>query len=347
MNQSITVLLSDGRLIDARLPSTAALAGSALAGQYVFGDQVTITCKDISPVWDADAHLAHSLELQTIKFLRRAEPQEIIRATRSPDWRRSGNLLPPPPGPVPEPKSPPHSDNISDEHQALLEKARVVNLERASHLPNFIADEEVSCYVQTPDQPIDKPWMLKATIRSEVTFKGGGQSRQRIGADGKPDPSSAIPAGCIEWSEGYAIYFKPLFDPACGTAFTFSKTLGKPGAQAWVYNFSASPESLCFGPTFSDFERAYATHDGAVLIDIQSGDMISVAARSSGYPKAFPIMENQETLVWNVVRIEGESHLLPVSYERVRQNGYGGAQRVTAVYSNHRHFEASSSVTYK
>jgi hypothetical protein len=353
MDQSITVLLSDGRLIDVKLPADATLSGSALAAKFTFGDQVTITCKSISPVRDQAANLTHSLELQTIRFLRHADPKEASRASQSPNWRRPGNLLHPPPSETPQATAPARapaalpSDDASGDRQAMLEKARAVNLLRASHLPNFVADEEVGCYVQTTGQPIDVPWVLTATVRSEVTFKGVNETRQQVGPNGETVPERAIPAGCIEWSGGYSNFFKPLFDPECSTTLTFSKTMGKPDQQAWVYSFSTPPEGLCFSPAISDFELAYPAHEGSVLIDIRNGNMISVTGRSRGFPEAFPIMGSEETVIWDYVKAGGETHLLPVSYERAKIFANGTSRRVLAKYTNHRHFEASTSITFQ
>ena len=85
MDQSITVLLADGRLIDAKLPDSASLSSSALVAKLVFGDQVTIDCKSIPPVWDNVENMPRSLELQTLRFLREADPQEMMRAIQNPD----------------------------------------------------------------------------------------------------------------------------------------------------------------------------------------------------------------------------------------------------------------------
>jgi hypothetical protein len=354
MDQSIAVLLPDGRLIDASLPAKAELSGSALVAKYAFGDRVSIDYKSISPVWDQAANLTHFLELENIRFLRRPDPKEMTRASQSPDWRRPGNLLQPPPGEPAVPVKPlaapaaAHADTDAAEHQDTLEKARAVNLNRAAHLPNFLADEDVVCYFQAANQPIGSPaWQQIATAKSQVSFKGVNETRQQVGADGKPGRAPAIPDGCIEWSGGYSLYFKPLFDPSCSTTLTFSKTLGKPGHQSLVYNFSTPAEGLCFSPAISDFERAYAAHEGSVLIDIPTGSMVSVVARSTHLPEAFPIMESDETVIWDVVNTGGEEHLLPVSYERVKIFANGAARRVLVKYSNHRHFEAASTITFQ
>ena len=347
MDQSITVLLPDGRLIDAKLPSGPVLSSGVLAAKLSVGDWVRMDCAPISPVWDQAANMPRSLELRSIRFLREARPEEMTRAIQSPDWRRPGNLLHLPPGKVAPPIEPPpapaasHSDDASSGPLAVLEKARSVNLDRASHLPNFTADEEVNCYSAVAT------WRHDASIKSEVTFNGMSQTRQQFGADGKLAPAVGIPAGCIGWTGGFGSYIRPVFDPKCGTTLTFSKTIGKPGKQTYVYNFSAPVEGACYPLSFSGYERAYSAHEGSVAIDPVSGDMLSVVVRSHGFPKTYRISEIKESVAWGVVNIEGESHLLPVSYEKSLELGSGGANRVSATYTKHRHFEANTSITYQ
>jgi len=349
-DQSITVLLPDGRLIDAKLPAGEALSSSVLVAKLVFGDQVTIDCISIPQFWDEAANPPLSLELRTLRFLRRAKPGEMTRAIQSPDWRRPGNLLHPPPGDVPPPAKPMPapaaslSDNTSGNPLAMLEKARAVNLDRAAHLPNFMADEEVDCSAQPPS---GSAWIPTATIRSEATFSGMSESLQRVGADGKLVPAKGIAPGCIGWTGGFGSYIKPIFDPDCGTTLTYSKTIGKSGKQYLVYNFSTPPEALCFPLSFSGIERAYSAHQGTVRIDMASGEMVSVSTRARGFPDAYPFAEIEETATWDTVDIKGESYLLPVSYEKVISRRSGAINRVSATYTKHRHFEAATKITYQ
>jgi len=351
MSQSLTILQPDGILINVRLPGGATLSGNALAAQRAFGDQVKIECKLIVPVWDQAANLTEMLELQSVEFLRRADAQEMKRAVLSPGWRRPGNLLQPPAdqvaattmsSPAPAPAKP---DTKSADYRDMLEKARAVNLERASHLPNFTADEEVSCSTIPPNQPAgqDAP-LATVTARSEVTFKGMSESRQQLDAKGKPVPAQNGPPGCM--AGGFGAYLRPLFDPQCGTQLTFSKAVGEAGHQSLVYNFSMPGESGCIPPSFYDYQMVYPAHEGTVLIDIPSGIMISVVSHATGLPKAYAIMEIQDTAVWGVIKIEGEEHVLPVSYERMMAIANVGTRRVLARYSNHRHFEAASSIAF-
>jgi hypothetical protein len=346
MDQSITVLLPDGRLIDARLPDVQALSGSALASKTAFGDQVTIDCQPIAEVWDQTVNLPRTLEMKTIRVHRSAKPEEMARAIQCPDWRRPGNLLHPPDDqvppvkPLPAPAAPP-AGNASGDPQAVLEKARTVNLDRVSHLPNFVADEEVNCYA------LAAAWKLTATVHSEVSFYGMNQLRQQVGPEGKLVPSQGTPEGCLGWSGGFGTYIRPVFDPLCGTTLTYSKTTGKSGKQSLIYNFSTPLEGECYPLSFSGFERAYAAHEGSVVIDMASGELISLVVRARGFPKAYGVAKIEETSTWGVVKVEGGPHLLPVSYVKTLENGNGDTNKVSAVYSKHRHFEANASIAPK
>jgi hypothetical protein len=349
MEQSITILLPDARLIDAKLPDTPEFAGKALAAKYHLGDQVTIECIPIRAFWDEASKLWRALEMENIRFLRRPKPEELSKAIQCRDWRVPGNLLAPPEpedaGPTlqgrpPAPTPSPSADAGADP-QVILEKARTVNLERAAHLPNFVADEIVDCY-SSPSSPPE--WQHTAAIRSEVTFAGMGETRQRMTADGKPVPGHDHP-GCVGWGGGFGTYLKPIFDAECRTTLEFSKSIGRPGNQALIYNFSTPPEG-CFPTSFSGYERAYPAHEGFVVIEIPGGRMIHVTGRSVRFPGAYPIVKIEEKVNWNVVKIGDQARLLPIAYEKSMYMSSGWTYRVSATYTNHRHFEANSDITF-
>jgi len=158
-----------------------------------------------------------------------------------------------------------------------------------------------------------------------------GETRQQVDADGKPIPMHGPPAGCIGWIGGFGTYLRQIFDPKCGTTLAFSKRFGdgKPGNQGLIYRFSTPPEG-CFPPSFANFAHAYPAHEGTVLVQIPGGNMISLDARSVRFPKAYPISEIEETVIWDLVKVGDEAHLLPVSYDKVMLLGLGAAQRVSA-----------------
>src|ERR1700744_302756 len=74
---SVSIKLADRRVIDAMLPNTSALAAAALAARYSMGDEVEIRCKPIQPVWEAATSRLQSLEVTSVRFLRRPSPERV------------------------------------------------------------------------------------------------------------------------------------------------------------------------------------------------------------------------------------------------------------------------------
>lgn len=64
-----------------------------------------------------------------------------------------------------------------------LEHARQVNLERASNMPNFVADEIAERYTARGDS---SKWKHKDTIETEITVRGIQLNRQHWRRNGKP-----------------------------------------------------------------------------------------------------------------------------------------------------------------
>ena len=112
-----------------------------------------------------------------------------------------------------------------------------------------------------------------------------------------------------------------------------------------VYKYHAPPEG-CFSASNCDYQRVYPAHEGLVVLEIPGGNLIQVSDRLVDLPKAYGVERSEETVTWNFVRIENETHLLPVAFEEVIYVRSGPTRRVSAEYVNHRHFEANSSITF-
>ena len=130
---AITLRLSDGIVIDARLPQANELSAPTIAAKYKFADQVQISCKRIKVVWDPSVRCFHLLELTRIDFVREASRNESAQVRASLSWNEGENLL------KPIPEGPQLAKPVDPEG---LEHVREVNLARAAKMPGFIADEE-------------------------------------------------------------------------------------------------------------------------------------------------------------------------------------------------------------
>ena len=68
---------------------------------------------------------------------------------------------------------------------------------------------------------------------------------------------------------------------------------------------------------------------------------------STGYSAQYPFAESNREIVWDYIKIGDVSHLLPVSADDIARFSAGSLICVNLKYTNHRHFEAASSITFQ
>jgi hypothetical protein len=337
-DQSISVKLADRRVIDAMLPRTADLQADAIAGKYSMGDEVEITCQPIPSVWEEATSRFQSLEVTAIRFLRRPSPEEVSSLLEAKP-REGKNLLPRPTVVVPTPKraADPDAPGARD-----LEHARRINLEYAANMPNFVADETAKRYRSTVRSP---GWSSYDTVESEIAFRGRRAVRQQIRRNGKPwdQTFDALPG--FKWYEGFETEISPLFDPQCPTTIKYQGRSTASGRQLLEYRFS-SPVDGCFPFLYFAYQRYNPARTGHVFVEDPGGSVIQVDDETDGFPADFEFAGRQEHMFWDYVKIGDNSHLLPVRANFLVVYSDGTRYRVEVEYKNHRHFEASTSVTF-
>jgi hypothetical protein len=226
--------------------------------------------------------------------------------------------------------------------EGKLERAREVNLRYAASLPNFVADETAKRYVSSKKLP---SWRLDDTIETEVTIKGNRAVRQQIRRNGKawPRPFEELPG--FKWSGGFGTEIRPLFDPHCPTTMEYQGRRESHGQQLLEYQFS-SPADGCFANFYIDDENFNPARYGRALINDAQGNLMEFEEDASGFPPGFKFAERRERVTWDYVKIGEASHLLPVSATFTVLYSNGAKYRVEVQFRNHRHFEASTDVTF-
>ena len=338
-DQSMSIKLADRRVIDAMLPNTPALEASAIAAQYRMGDEVEIGCKPIRPVWEAATSRFQSLEVTAIRFLRRPSPEEVSNLLEARP-REGKNLLQHPRVAVSTPNRAADSDAPGSRE---LENARRINLEYAANMPNFVADEAAQRYRSTTQSP---GWHPYDTVEAEITFRGRRAVRQQIRRNGKPweQPFDALPG--FKWYEGFETEISPLFDPQCPTMIEYQGRSNVGGRQLLEYRFS-SPVDGCFPFLYFAYQRYNPARTGHVFIDDPSSSVIQVDDYADPFPAEFEFAGREEHIFWDYVKIGENAHLLPVRANFLVSYSSGTRYRVEVEYKNHRHFEASTNVTFK
>jgi hypothetical protein len=337
-DQSISIKLPDRRVIDAMLPNASALAPSAIAQQYKMGDEVEISCKPVPPVWEAATSRFQSLEVTAMRFVRRPSPEEVLNLLEAKP-REGKNLLVRPKAPVSTPERAAVSNAPGSRE---LEHARLVNLEYAANMPNFVADEIAKRYRSTTQSP---HWSSYDTVETEITFRERRAVRQQIRRNGKPwdQPFDALPG--FKWYEGFATEISPLFDLQCPTTIEYQGRSKAAGRQLLEYRFS-SPVDGCFPFLYFAYQRYNPARTGRVFIEDPSGSVIQVDDEAGGFPEDFEFAGREEHMFWDYVKIGDNSHLLPVRANFLVSYSSGTRYRVEVEYRNHRHFEASTKVTF-
>jgi hypothetical protein len=225
---------------------------------------------------------------------------------------------------------------------ADLERVREVNLEYARNMPNYVADETAKRY---DSRRGSQEWKYVDTVETEITFRGPSAVRRNVRIDGRPWNGDwpALPGA--RWYGGFGTELLPLFGPRCPTTVEFEGTSEMRGNERIAFRFH-SPADGCFVPFTDRNQRFNPARAGRVLVDAATGHAIQLEEDATGFPGDWELRDRKEQVTWDSVRIGDATHLLPVAAEFVFLYSSGARQRITVAYSNHRRFEASSTVEY-
>lgn len=234
-----------------------------------------------------------------------------------------------------------------DAGKIALEHARAVNLARAAALPNFVVDEKATRYKSRHTNP--PKWEVFDTIESEIAVRGRGFTRQDVRRNGKPWKKSNF--SDFNWGIPFADEIKPLFDPKCPTVIEFEGRENARSKQLLAYRFHSPPKG-CFHSFlvrrgFFSSKTDNPARTGRILIDDPGGNVIRYEEEASEYAKGFGLDPWKQSTSWDYVTIGDTSHLLPVAEEIYGGFTFADLWHVVVEYKNHRHFEASTKVTFR
>ncbi len=117
------------------------------------------------------------------------------------------------------------------------------------------------------------------------------------------------------------------------------------GRQLLEYRFS-SPVDGCFPFLYFAYQRYNPARTGHFFVEDPGGSVIQVDDEAVGFPADFEFAGREEHMFWDYVKIGEHSHLLPVRANFLVLYSSGTRYRVEVEYKNHRHFEASTAVTF-
>jgi hypothetical protein len=239
----------------------------------------------------------------------------------------------------PEPAATPPEKEGTDPR---LEHARALVHQYLKALPNFTADETEVFYV-SPALATPK-WTVVENLQAEAVFHGGRETLRSVVINGRSFADGAILPAHSRASPSTS-RLDNIFDSNCQVTVRFEKRAEEAGTALLVYRFTA-PRDSCFGAIHDgEYQRYFPGHEGEVFIAEADGLVRKIECTTTGIPDEFGRRRYEERVTWDQVKIGDETHLLPVSSELLLVNR-GPMSLSVAKYSNHRHFEASSSITF-
>jgi hypothetical protein len=330
---TITLRLSNGIVIDGRLPSTGEVTASKIVAQFKPADQVETLFRDIRPVWDESVQRYHQLELKHIRFLRAATPDETALVASSLSWQTGTNLL----RPVSDLSRPPRRPDPEG-----LERVRTVNLAHIRNMPGFVVNEVATRSLRRRGE---LQWKQIDTVESEVAVHGNNLARSHIRVNGKAyKTGSNLPPGFYT-SGGFGEDLKALLEPNCPSKFEPAGREESNGHRVVVYHFNV-PVDGCFAPDTWGFEQYSPALSGRILTDETTGDVLQMEYRSNGMPREMG-SDSGVAYSWEFVKIGGASYFLPATADSTFDVPDGDSWHIFVRFKDHSHFESSTVVTFQ
>lgn len=228
----------------------------------------------------------------------------------------------------------------------MLERVRAANFAYPARMPNFIAHEIANTY--TSRGATEPQWTLQYTVDSEITVKGGGESRRNVRKNGEPWNGPGLP-DFLGYGAWFGFGIQQLFDPHCPNTFELAGTEQVGGKQLLLFRVTSPGGCFNVKIGYQTFRPAIT---GRALIEDSGGRLIQFGYEAQAFPAGFPLAGWKWFTSWDDVRIGDASYLVPVRSELVA--AYSDAVpnsdrmiRVTREYKDYRHFEASSNITFQ
>jgi hypothetical protein len=226
----------------------------------------------------------------------------------------------------------------------FLEKSRTAVAAYLANVPNYVADETADRSQTTDIQP-DWNWRRIDSVKCEVRFDGNRETRENIFLNGSPWTQPFIMLPGSKWLGGFGGKLRALFDPDRPVRFTFSQSVLYRGKRARVYEFSAPKDALGYWHT--GYQTFFPAFEGKVTITEDDLMVVRLESKAREFPLAFPISSVEDATTWDWVMAGDGRELLPISGEVIVVYANERRAYLTQVdYRNHRHFQASSTLSF-
>ncbi len=223
--------------------------------------------------------------------------------------------------------------------EAAREQAAGIN----ESLPNFLVRQNTTRWYSFTLPPV---WQAQDIVTAEVAYVNGAEEYRNISINGRPTTKDVHKTG--SWSTGeFATTLQDILSPVTGAAFTFRNTQMLNGRDASVYDL-AVPRSRSHWRIMGPDGKAYVpSYRGAIWIDRETSHVLRVEQFTVSLPSDCPYDSASWIVEYAAVRIDSDTHMLPVKAETATCAKSGSCSRNEATFTNYRKFSADSQIKYE
>jgi len=223
----------------------------------------------------------------------------------------------------------------------LIERAREVNYDYNSTLPNFLCDQITTRYTSEKLKP---EWKKQDRVEVELMYVDGREDYRNIRINGKPLKKGS-PEDSGSWSTGdFGTILVDVLRTTTDAEFKKKGTDTVGGVETTVYDFKVlKPNSHWTVRIGSAVKPAY---QGSLYIDSKTARVMRIEMRTKQLPANYPVDTVETTTEYGWVTISNEKFLLPVLSQNLAcQRDTFYCTRNDGEYKNYRRFTAESSIS--
>ena len=238
--------------------------------------------------------------------------------------------LPPPPPP-------------DDDKYGLIQKAREWIATFSTSLPNYVCQQVTTRY-QLESKATG--WQAVDLVSAEVVYENGQEDYRKITINGKPVNKGMMDIPGSRSTGEYGTTLRSLFYEGTRTRFKASGPARTSGKESIVYDFKVAQMNSGWeiGQGGQTITPGYS---GSVWIEKGSGHVLRIEMQADQIPKTFPLDKVETVVEYDMVRLTGDSFLLPVHSENLAcERGTPYCSRNVIDFRNYHKFGTDSTITF-
>lgn len=238
--------------------------------------------------------------------------------------------LPPPPPP-------------DDDKYGLIQKAREWIATFSTSLPNYVCQQVTTRY-QLESKATG--WQAQDLVTAEVVYENGHEDYRKIAINGKLVNKGMMDIPGSRSTGEYGTTLRSLFYEGTRTRFKASGPARTGGKEAIVYDFKVA--QMNSGWEISQGGQSITpAYSGSVWIEKGEGHVLRIEMQADQIPKTFPLDKVETVVEFDMVRLTGDSFLLPVHSENLAcERGTPYCSRNVIDFRNYHKFGTDSTITF-